>query len=199
MVQTSHNRTDPPEWVSTAPPSAPPDVLDEFEPVYLEPGQLQFRYDGETLTLRVSDGAFYPRVTLRRCFPLSSQDEYVTVRGRDEEDADKETEIGIIRDVSQLNPQSSVAVTRELRLHYLVPVIQRILEIREEFGFLHWKAETDRGPKDFTMRDSPISAVREVAAGRLLLIDINKARYEIRDQGSLDSSSQELLKRHLLL
>lgn len=198
-MQMITNKTQTPEWVAPSALAQSSDHLAEFEAVYLNAEDLSFQYDGETLTLSTKDGMFYPRVTLRRCFPLSGVDEYITVRSRDEEDADKEVEIGIVRDARKLDPVSRSAVTRELRLHYFVPVIRRILEIREEFGFLHWKVETDRGSKEFIMRDSPIRAVRQIDAARWLLIDINKTRYEIRDQQSLDSSSQELLKRYLLL
>ena len=198
-MHTSSDKTQPPEWVVPSQLAESPEPMAEFEPVYLAAEHRTFQYDGETLTLSTSDGAFYPRVTLRRCFPLSGVDEFITVRGRDAEDPDKEVEIGIVRDASKLDPESRAAVARELRLHYFVPVIRRILEIREEFGFLHWKVETDRGPKGFTMRDSPIRAVRQVDATRWLLIDINKTRYEIHDLESLDAPSQDLLKRYLLL
>ena len=193
------DKTQTPEWVSPAPLARSSDHLAEFEPVYLNAEDLSFQCDGETLTLSTKDGTCYPRVTLRRCFPLSGIDEFITVRSRDEEDSDKEVEIGIVRDVSKLDSASRPAVARELRLHYFVPVIQRILDIREEFGFLHWKVKTDRGSKEFTVRDDPIHAVRQVDASRWLVIDINKTRYEIRDQQSLDPHSLELLKQYLLL
>ena len=198
-MQMITNKTQTPEWVAPSALAQSSDHLAEFEAVYLNAEDLSFQYDGETLTLSTKDGMFYPRVTLRRCFPLSGVDEFITVRSWDEEDSDKEIEIGIIRDARKLDPVSQSAVTRELTLHYFVPVIQRILDIREEFGFLHWKVETDRGSKEFTMRDSPIRAVRQIDATRWLLIDINKTRYEIRDQQSLDAHGQELLKRYLLL
>jgi hypothetical protein len=84
-------------------------------------------------------------------------------------------------------------------LHYFVPSILRILTIREEFGFLYWDVETDRGPKEFVMRDSIIGSVRQVSPIRWLVIDINQTRYEVRDINDLDEKSQELLRRYLLL
>ena len=169
-----------------------------FEIRYLEPAGLRFRYADATLTLAVDESTFYPRVSLRGCFPLSGETSLITVRqqsGDDEPDA----EIGVVRDLSQLDAESYQAVMRELRLHYLVPTIQRIVDIREEFGFLYWEVETDRGAKEFIMYDSVIAYARQVSAVRWLLIDINQARYEIYDQEALDAHSLKLLKLYLLL
>ena len=115
----------------------------------------------------MADGTFHPHVTLRRCFPLSGDDILLIVRVPDGDG--EEHELGIVADVAQLDPESLDAVMRELRLHYFVPVIRRILEIREEFGFLYWTVETDRGQKEFITRDSVVSAAREVSTGRWLL------------------------------
>jgi hypothetical protein len=167
-----------------------------FEVVYLEPEQLRFRYVDETLTLTTDDGTFYPHITLRRAFPLSGEDELIVVRHPEE---DEDSEIGVVRDLSQLDAESQRAVTRELRLYYLVPVIQRVLSIHEEFGFLYWKVQTGRGEKEFITRVNVIHFARQVAPRRWLLIDVNQARYEIRDHEALDAASRRLLERYLLL
>jgi hypothetical protein len=169
-----------------------------FETVYLDPHCIRFGYDGENLTFIDADGTFYPRVTLRRSFPLSANNTHILVRVPEVE-LDRGTEIGIVQDVDELEQESREAVLRELRLHYFVPVIQRIPEIREEFGFLYWTVETDRGKKEFTMRDSIIGQVRQVSKGRWLIIDINQTRYEVHNFEALDTHSQELLQRYLLL
>jgi hypothetical protein len=177
-------------------PSTP--TLDSFEIVYLDPKAIRFTYTGENLTFTDADSTYYPRVSLRRCFPLSANDTNIMVRLPDEE-MERGREIGIIADVSELSEDSRQAILRELRLHYFVPGIQRINSIREEFGFLYWSVETDRGSKKFIMRDSVISAVRKVSEGRWLIIDINQTRYEIFNFEALDSRSQDLLRRYLLL
>ena len=176
-----------------------------FEVVYLDTKAIRFAYDGENLTFANSDGVFYPRVTLRRCFPLSADTTFILVRVP-EADCENERarmhpsqELGIIAQVDDLDPASKEAVLRELRLFYFVPRIQRIVKIREEFGFLYWTVETDRGGKDFIMRDSIIGQVRQVSPGRWLVIDINQTRYEIHDFEKLDKTSQELLGKYLLL
>jgi hypothetical protein len=116
-----------------------------------------------------------------------------------ETDDEHGVELGIIENVDDLNEQDREAVNRELRLHYFVPVISRIEKIKEEFGFLYWSVDTDRGHKDFIMRDSIIGQVRKVSEGRWLVIDINQTRYEIHNFQNLDSRSQDFLRKYLLL
>ncbi len=177
---------------------APSQSHESFELVYLDPARVRFAYEGENLTFTDAGGTFYPRVTLRRCFPLSAKDRDILVHSPAEE-IDRGQEIGIIADVEDLDPDSAQAVQRELRLHYFVPAIRQILNIREEFGFLYWSVDTDRGQKEFIMRDSPIGSVRKVSEGRWLVIDINQTRYEVFDINVLDERSQELLRKFLLL
>ena len=171
---------------------------ESFGIVFLNPQEVHFEHQGENLALTVADGEFYPRVSLRRCFPLSAEDTDILVRLPETEN-DLGSELGIIADVNELAAESRRAVRRELHLHYFVPNIMKILSIREEFGFLYWTVETDRGQKDFIMRDSVIGSVRQVSPGRWLVIDINQTRYEVRDFQALDLPSQRLLQRYLLL
>jgi hypothetical protein len=179
--------------------SDPTSTPESFETHYLTAQSLTFAYEGQNLTLKMSDGVYYPRVSLRRSFPLSAQNTFVVVRVPEAEHPDRLQELGVIADCRELDDVSRQAVEQELDLFYLVPVIQVIHSIREEFGFLYWDVETDRGAKQFIMRDSIIGQVRQVGPGRWLIIDINQTRYEIRDYETLDQKSQDLLSRYLLL
>jgi hypothetical protein len=169
-----------------------------FEPNYLDPKQINFLYEGENLTLTLADGTFFPRVTLRRCFPFSTNGMYITVRIPDSE-KERGKEIGIVSGIEKLNPASLEAITSELKMHYFVPVIKKIYKVKEEYGFINWIVLTDRGDKEFTMRDNVISTTRQISPTRWLLIDINQARYEIDDDGTLDERSRALMIKHLLL
>jgi hypothetical protein len=169
-----------------------------FDLVYLDAANVRFGYEGENLTFIDADGMFHPRVTLRRCFPLSAQNTLIMVCAPGEEN-DRGAEIGVLKAVEELDNDSREAVTRELELHYFVPIVKCIHAIREEFGFLYWSVDTNRGKKEFIMRDSVISATRRISDGRWLIIDINQTRYEVRDFQALDSHSQDLLQRYLLL
>jgi hypothetical protein len=184
-----------------------------FEVVYLDPERITFERKGDTLSLTLQtdvaspdapDGVLegtdniihYPRVALRACFPVSDSTEFLSVRDATDEAI---PELGIIEDWSQLQPASRDAVAAELGLHYFVPKIIQVFSIKEELGFLYWVAETDKGRKEFVMRNSVIHYAREVAPGHWLLIDVNEARYEIPDVAVLDAHSQKLVQQFLYL
>jgi hypothetical protein len=138
----------------------------------------------------------FPRVVLRLCFPVSADSVYLSVRDASTEEQE---EIGIIEDWMSLAPADREAVAAELGLHYFVPRITRVLRVKEEFGFLYWTVETDKGPKEFIMRNSVVHYAREVGPEHWLLIDVNQARYEIPKVSALDAHSQKLVKRFLYL
>ncbi len=177
-----------------------------FEVVYLKPTQVFFERQGDTLsmTLYADDPAtagtsavlHYPRVALRACFPVSDNTTFLSVR-----DATDETmpELGLIEDWQQLLPESREAVAAELALHYFVPKITRVFSIKEELGFLYWSVQTDKGNKDFVMRNSVVHYAREVSPGHWLLIDVNEARYEIPAVAALEAHSQKLVRQFLYL
>jgi hypothetical protein len=169
-----------------------------FEPVYLQPDQVEFRNENDRLSLTLADGTYYPRVTLRRCFPFSTNNFYITVMTPNTE-KDRSRELGIITEIEDLKPQSRQAVSEELKMHYFVPVINKILKIKEEYGFQYWTVQTDRGEKEFIVRDNIVSTSRQISPTRWLLIDINQARYEINDDENLDARSRLLMVRYLLI
>ncbi len=168
-----------------------------FEVVYLKPENVHFTRRGDTLSLTVEErgvNVHYPRVVLRSCFPVSDSAAYLSVR---DANAEKQPEIGILEDWTQLSTEDREAVAAELDLYYLVPKVTKIREIKEELGFLYWKVETDKGPQEFVMRNSITRNTREVSPNHWLLIDVNDARHEITDLAALDSRSQKLLARFL--
>lgn len=184
-----------------------------FELVRLRPDQVRFERRGDTLSLTLFERAngaksggdsqsdvpgvqHFPRVVLRLCFPVSADSVYLSVRDASTEEQE---EIGIIDDWTALSPADREAVAAELGLHYFVPQIQRVLQVKEEFGFLYWTVETDKGPKEFVMRNSVVHYAREVGPEHWLLIDVNQARYEIPKVSALDAHSQKLVKRFLYL
>jgi len=172
-----------------------------FHVVYLDPARTHFSRQGDTLSMTLEGDApewqqRFPRVVLRACFPVADKSVFLSVRdARDEE----QPEIGILEDWTQLAPADREAIAAELGLLYFVPRIQRIFKIKEELGFLYWTVETDKGPKEFVMRNSVINYAREVESGHWLLIDINQARYEIPDINALDHTSRKLLNQFLYL
>ena len=173
-----------------------------FEVIYLEPDRVHFERRGDTLSLTLNGDhdatrQHFPRVVLRSCFPVSQDKFYLSVRDTSGEDGPQE--IGIIRDWTQLADADRQAVDDELGLHYFVPRILKVYEVKDEFGFLYWTVDTDKGHKEFVMRNNVIRKAREIAPGHWLLIDVNQARYEIENVSALDRKSQKLVNRFLYL
>lgn len=166
-----------------------------LEVEYMDPKEAHFQRRGDTLSMTF-EGEYYPRVELRRCFPLAESTRYLSVRDATTEDHE---EIGILHDWTELDEKDRQAVSTELHLFYFVPRIERIEDINKEFGFLYWEVETDKGELDFVMRDRVTHYARQVGKNRWMLIDVNKARYEIPDLTALDKHSQRLVRRALRL
>jgi len=163
---------------------------------YLDPGAVHFRREGETISMTTDDGASYPRVVLRNCFPMDRDSRYLSVRDATSEDYD---EIGIIQDYRALPEADREAVATEIALFYFVPRIRRVRSLKNEFGFLYWEVDSDKGPLEFVMRDNVIHYVRPVGRDHYMLIDVNRARYEIMDLSALDKRDQKLVRRYLSL
>jgi hypothetical protein len=171
------------------------DMVKSYEVVHLQPDHVRFVRQGDTLSLAVDD-VYYPRVVLRRCFPVSQSELLLSVRDATSEE---QAEVGLIEDWSALHESDRAAVAAELGLHYFVPQISQVHSVRDEFGFLYWSVDTDKGPKEFVMRNSVVHYAREVAPRHWLLIDVNQARYEIEDVDALEQRSQKIVKRALYL
>ena len=167
-----------------------------FDIVYLEPDQIRFHRDGDTLRMQMMDGPEYARVVLRSCFPVDDSNVLLSVRDATTEEQE---EIGIIRDWRELRAEDREAVAAEMNLHYFVPVFTWVRDVRSEFGFLYWTVETSKGPLEFVMRARVTHYARQVGEAHWILIDVDKARYEIVDLMALDKRSRGLVMRYLRL
>lgn len=161
------------------------------ELVWLDPKQLRFFRHKGILRLTIGEERSYWKVSVYRCFPLTDPDKYISVR-----DA-MNREIGLIRDLSELEPESRRVVKEELERKYLVPIIKRILGVKERIGLLLWEVETDRGNRKFLTRASQ-EGIEQPEPHRCVLVDLDGNRYYIPDITSLDPISFSLLKRWLV-
>jgi hypothetical protein len=157
---------------------------------YLDPHELRFFRHGSTLRLTVGEERSYLKVTVVRAFPLSHPQRYLSVRSGDNK------EVGVLTDAAALEEESRRLVAEELERRYVVPVIRRVIQMKERFGTVDWEVETDRGICRFTTR-SMREKVVQPSPGRYLLTDVDDNRYDVRDLAALDTASQGWLMRHL--
>ena len=143
-------------------------------------------YENNLVTLTQKDGTVYTELEPRRLFPVSRADTYITL-------LDKEgIEIGIIRALSDLDKASRDVIQYSLDDYYLVPHIVRILAVTEKYGTLHWSVETERGFKEFDIRNRNHD-VKVYKDGRVRVRDSDDNRYVITDYRTLDKHSRNQL------
>lgn len=132
------------------------------------------------------DDRTYPRAQIVRAAPLSDPDHYIAILDEQGEG------ICVIRDPAELDEASQKIVREELRARYLTAAIQRIHVVRHESGGVYLEVETDRGRRAFIVKDGAEN-IRSFGP-RLLLVDVDGNRFEIRDINMLDRRSALLLR-----
>lgn len=164
---------------------------DTLEERFLEPAQARFtRGPDGALRLEIEGERCVLRVKPSRAFPISDAVRYIGLYDG------ANTDIGVIRDPSELHPDSRLELERELAKRYFCPVIQRVLSVRSEFGVLSLRVVTDKGERGFSVRD-PRENVFELGGGRLIMIDAEGNRYEIPDLACMDRRTRTAIERVL--
>ena len=133
------------------------------------------RTEGGFVSLQFGDRK-YDRVGIYLTFPLTEPEEYISVREADE----KAKEIGIIEKLSQLEKDQQDMIREQIRLRYFMPVITKVLDIKDEYGYAYWNVTTSFGACRFTTRMSG-DAVILLGEARMMVTDIDGNRYEIPD------------------
>jgi hypothetical protein len=152
-----------------------------------KPDELTLFYEPEgTARLTVGNDRTYLKVGVAHAAPLSRAGRYVSLlNGKGEE-------IVMLPDLDLLPAASREVVERELERRYLTSTIRRLLLLKQEFGVTYWEVETDRGVRDFVVRDLQENCVW-LSETHLLLIDVDGSRFEIPDRVLLDERSQQFL------
>ena len=146
-----------------------------------------FRKNG-LLWLRM--GETETRVSLRRTFPFGLLWELISVLNEEEE------EVGIIRDVQVFDEEEAQLLREELARRYYSPLIERIISVKERYGFSYWKVQTAQGEMKFTLHDTYRSIVH-ISASRVIFLDVDGNRFEIPDLQALDRKSYRKIELYL--
>lgn len=149
------------------------------------------RTEGGFVSLSV-DGEEYPRVQVVRMFPFSDPDKFISIRTPDEHSR----EIGIIEDLTAVSKETAAMLRDQLALRYFTPIITKIINIKDEYGYAYWDVVTDRGACRFTINMGGHSVVH-LSETRILISDIDENRFEIPDVTKL--TPNELRKLDLFL
>ena len=133
------------------------------------------RTEGGFLSLKTNDKE-YTRVGVYLTFPLTTPEEFISIRECDE----KAKEIGLIQKLTDLPNDQQEMIREQIRLRYFMPVITKVLDIKDEYGYAYWYVTTNFGTLRFTTQMSG-NAVVTLSDSRLLVTDIDGNRYEIPD------------------
>ncbi len=145
------------------------------------------RTEGGFISLEF-DGKKWERVQVIRLFPFTEPDQFISIRTVEE----RAKEIGVIEDMKKVSKETRKMLEEQLKLHYFTPVIQKVLDIKDEYGYAYFHVMTDRGECRFTINMGGNAVVR-LTDTRLLITDLDENRFEIPDVLQLSQKEQRKL------
>ena len=151
-----------------------------------EKGRIE-RADLYLVNLIFKDGQIIENLEPRRLFPITDTEHYITLLN------DKEKEIALIRNMSDLDEVSREVLEDCFREYYMIPKITQILEVHDKFGVLEFKAMSDRGVVSFRIRNRHSDIKNLHDSGRIVIRDSDDNRYEIPQFENLDKHSKHCL------
>ena len=160
---------------------------------YLDRNNSTFRRTPGGFVSLDTEDKHYARVQVFRTFPFTGKNLYISIREADE----KAREIGIIHDLDQdVDEETKQMLTEQMELRYFTPIIKKVKNVKEEYGFAYFDVVADHGPCRFAIHMSG-NAVVHLTDTRLLITDLDENRFEIPDTRKL--SNKELKKIGLFL
>jgi len=144
---------------------------------------------GGFVSLRLGERV-YPRVHIYRAFPFTDPNRYLSVR----ESEGENREIGMIEDLTDWDEATVLLINRQLSLRYFAPKIQKIREIKEEYGYSYWWVDTDKGVCRFTCDQN---AVTKLSDTRLIVTDVDGNRFELPDATVLSAKELRMVDLYM--
>src|SRR5712692_4302825 len=118
---------------------------------------------GGILRLTRAGDRCYPRVKIVQAAPLAEPNRFISFLD------EKGTEIAMVGELAELEPESRRLARAALDRFYLVAEIRQIRSVYVEMGVSYWEVETDRGPRAFTLKDLQEN-VRDLGPDRLVIV-----------------------------
>lgn len=146
-----------------------------------------FREPPWKLRLTIAGDRSYLMVRVVRAAPLSQPSRYICFLD------EKNEVIWTVEDPSLLDVDTRRILQEELNQRYMTAVIEVINSLRNEFGVSYWDVQTNRGNREFVVRNVSESA-QWISPRRLMLVDVDGNRFEIPDTGVLDKRSLSLIE-----
>ncbi len=139
---------------------------------------------------------FFERVVIRRSFPVTAPDEFLSVREPDTRKKGRGAEIGMIRDIKIFDAATESLLRAELELRYFTPEIKKINSIKDKFGYSYWEVETTAGNVSMVL-NNPYNNVRVLEDGRIIVSDMDGNCFLIPNPKKLDRASYRFIDVYL--
>ena len=157
-------------------------------PEHVEPEAIRlFREPPWVLRLTIKGDRSYLKIRVVCAAPLSQPDRYICLLD------EKNEVICTVEDPIVLDAVTQRMVKEELEQRYMTAIIKRVDSLRSEFGVSYWEVQTDRGNREFVVRNVSENA-QWITDRRLLLLDVDGNRFEISNLEELDKKSRGLIE-----
>ncbi|HZK21257.1 MAG TPA: DUF1854 domain-containing protein [Oscillospiraceae bacterium] len=156
----------------------------------LSPEEIGFTENENGFLTLIISGESKGRVKLTRAYPYSMPYSYIGVY--DIEDK----EVGIIKDLSNLDTASETAAKKELDKRYYCPEISEIISIKEKMGSFYFEVKIDNIKKSFAVRDISRN-IRFTNENFIMIFDVDGNRYIIPDLNKIRRKAKRLLEPYL--
>ncbi len=161
----------------------------------LEPKSLEFFKDEAGFISLKANGKEYFNVRLTRLIPFYSATKYISVAHNNQDN--EFVEIGVIKDITELNSKQFELVNEYLEYKYFMPEITKIYSIKDNSrGFIFVDIETDSGRKTICIRDW-YSNFRMLSDSLLYAQDVDGNKYCCHDISKLDKKSLSVIEIYI--
>mgnify|MGYP002408108885 FL=1 len=159
-------------------------------PNVFAPQDVKFRQDDWlNLYMEVDNKALGP-LKVKRAFPLTAPKEIIVIENLDGDF------LGIIKDYERMDRTSVGLLEVELEREFFLPQILTIYDIRDRVGLLVWRVETDRGPREFEVRNRRAD-IRWFSDTHVVIQDADGNKYEIENLSRLDVASRQKVEMEI--
>lgn len=155
--------------------------------ILLECKKLQFSTNESGFLSLSYMGEHYDKVNLTRLIPFKTIDHYISVSYEDEEKNYKE--IGVMKDIHELNEKQYKMVSEYLEFKYYMPEITKIHSIKDNNrGYIFVNVDTTSGTKTLAIRDW-YSNFKMLSDKMLYVVDADGNKYYAPDIYKFDKKS----------
>jgi len=166
-------------------------ATNDWEIRWFNPGEAAVRTGTHGEMIFSFEGHDYRGAQVVRAFPASHSEEFLSIRYTNHQG--RETELGMVRSLEGWSSESQELLRRALNRRYLLRIVNSLVTLREDNGFLQCSAVTDDGKVDFVVANSDRSIKRFGANGRLIT-DVDDNHFLITDIDSLPFLQRRLFR-----